>query len=102
MPLRFAATATAFENGIEKTKPAAAIKMIEGWEEALSEVDTPGAKGISRDLEALKKALGSEEPDGEKVTSLLGKLAEGVSKIAPRVEGSVAPKLEELGKALAA
>ncbi len=102
MPVRFAATANAFEKGIEATKPAAAVKMIEGWEEALKDVDVPGAKGIARDLEALKKALSADEPDGERVKTLLGKLAEGVTKIAGRTEGAVQPKLEELGEALKA
>jgi hypothetical protein len=102
MPARFAATATAFEKSIENTKPAAAIKLIEGWEEALSSVDIPGAKGIARDLEALKKALGADEPDGERVKTLLGKLAEAVTKIAGRTDGNVQTKIEELGKALAA
>ena len=102
MPARFAATATAFEKGIESVKPDAAIKLIEGWEDALSSVDTPGAKGITRDLEALKKALGADQPDGERVKTLLGKLAEEVTKIAPRTEGAVQPKLEELGEALKA
>ena len=102
MPIRFAATNSAFEKGIESTKPNAAVKMIEGWEEALADVDTPGAKGIVRDLEALKKALSAAEPDGERVRSLLGKLGGEVTKIAARTDGNVQPKLEELGKALSA
>lgn len=102
MPARFTATANAFEKGIENTMPAAAIKMIEGWEEALASVDVPGTKGIARDLEALKKALSADEPDGERVKSLLGKLADEVTKIAGRTEGGVQPKLEDLGSALKA
>ena len=102
MPARFTATANAFEKGIENTKPNAAVKMIEGWEAELEKVDVPGAKGIARDLEALKKALDKDEPDGERVKSLLGKLAEEVTKIAPRTDGKVQPKLEELGEALKA
>ena len=102
MPARFAATAAAFEKGIEKTEPAAAIKLIEGWEEALADVDTPGAKGIARDLEALKKALGKDTPDAERVTALVSKLADEVTKIAPKTEGAVTDKLESLGEALKA
>jgi hypothetical protein len=102
MPARFAATANAFEKGIETIKPAAAIKLIEGWEEALANVDTPGAKGIARDLGALKTALGKDEPDGERIKALVAKLGEAVTKIAGRTEGNVQPKLEELGEALTA
>lgn len=102
MPARFAATANAFEKGIENTKPNAAVKMIEGWEAELEKVDLPGTKGIARDLEALKKALSNDNPDGERVKTLLGKLSEEVTKIAGRTEGTVQPKLEELGAALKA
>ena len=100
MPARFAATATAFEKGIEDTKPAAAIKLIEGWEDALKGVDIPGTKGIANDLEALKKALDGDEPDSARVKTLLGKLAGEVTKIAGRTEGAIQPKLEDLGAAL--
>ncbi|WP_144236407.1 hypothetical protein [Glacieibacterium frigidum] len=102
MPARFAATANAFEKGIESTPPASAVKLIEGWEEALSKVDLPGTKGIERDLGALKKALDTEEPDGERVRTLLGKLSEEVTRIAARTDGAVQPKLEDLGEALKA
>lgn len=102
MPARFAATATAFEKGIETTSPTSAVKLIEGWEEALSKVDLPGTKGIERDLGALKKALDSDAPDGERIRTLLGKLSEEVTRIAARTEGAVQPKLEELGAALKA
>ncbi len=102
MPARFTATATAFENGIEGTKPATAVKIIEGWEEALKDVDIPGSKGIVRDLEALKKALDNDTPDGDRIKTLLGKLADEVITIAPRTEGAVTPKLENLGEALKA
>ena len=102
MPVRFAATANAFEKGIESTKPAAAIKMIDGWEKALASVDLPGTKGIAHDLGALKKALDGDQPDEVKVKSLLGKLSEGVTKIAGRTDGTVQPKLEDLGEALKA
>ncbi|QXQ04938.1 hypothetical protein KX816_11585 [Sphingosinicellaceae bacterium] len=102
MPARFTTTANAFEKGIEKTKPDAGIKLIEYWEEALSSVDIPGTKGIARDLEALKKALGNETPDEERIKNLLGKLSEEVTKIAGRTEGAVQPKLNDLGEALKA
>ena len=102
MPARFTTTANAFEKGIENVKPEAGIKLIEYWEEQLSSVDLPGTKGIARDLEALKKALGNDEPDEARIKSLLGKLAEEVTKIAGRTEGAVQPKLNDLGEALKA
>lgn len=55
MAVRFAATINAFNRGIEDIKPAAAVSLIEDWETALADVDVPGAKGISRDLTALRK-----------------------------------------------
>lgn len=35
MPTRFTATENAFARGAESITPAAAIKLIDGWEEAL-------------------------------------------------------------------
>jgi hypothetical protein len=101
MPARFTATQNAFEKGIENTKPNAAVKMIQGWEDELAKTDVSGAKGIAGDLESLRKALEKEEPDGGRITRLLGELAESIKKIAGRVEDEkIAAKLEELGGAL--
>lgn len=100
MPARFTATFNAFEKGIESVKPNAAVKLIEGWEAELDKTDVPGAKGIARDLESLRKALDKDEPDGERVSALVGKLAKAVTKIAPKADDKVAPKLEQLGQAL--
>ena len=101
MPARFTTTINAFEKGIEKTKPQSAVKMIQGWEDELAKTDVSGAKGIAKDLEALRKALDKDEPDGERVMKLMSDLAESTSKIAPRVDDpKVGPKLEELGQAL--
>lgn len=100
MPARFTATNNAFEKGVEHITPAAATKLIEDWEESLKDLDAPGAKGIVRDLEALKKALGTDQPDAEKIKSLLGKLGEATTKIASHATGNTGPKTEELGKTL--
>jgi hypothetical protein len=101
MPARFTATTNAFEKGIENTKPQAAIKIIQGWQDELKKTDVSGAKGIAGDLESLRKALDKDEPDSGRVTKLLSELAEATSKIAGRVDDAkLAPKLEDLGKAL--
>ena len=55
MAVRFAATINAFNRGIEDAKPTTAVSLIEDWETALAEVEIAGAKGIARDLAALRK-----------------------------------------------
>ncbi|MGI4880069.1 MAG: hypothetical protein ACRYG4_21555 [Janthinobacterium lividum] len=100
MPARFTATAHAFEKGVESIKPAAAVKLIEDWETSLKDVEVPGAKGIVRDLEALKKALAGDAPDGEKIKSLMGKLADATTRIAGHVTDNTKDKIEELGTVL--
>jgi hypothetical protein len=101
MPARFTAMQNAFEKGIEKTKPDAAVKIIQGWEDELAKTDVAGAKGIAGDLESLRKALEKDEPDSGRITKLLGELAESTKKIAGRVEDEkIAAKLDELGGAL--
>ncbi len=102
MPARFTATANAFEKGIDSIKPAAAIKLIEDWETSLKDFDGTGTKGIVRDLEALKKALGNDEPDAEKIKTLVAKLGEATTKIAAHAPENIKPKVEDLGKALTA
>lgn len=96
----FAATANAFEKGVDTIKPAAAIKLIEGWEEALHGAEVSGAKGIVDDLERLKKALSSDAPDGEKVKALVTKLGEATTKIAGHADDKTKDKVAELGKTL--
>ncbi len=102
MSARFVATANAFEKGVETVKPAAGIKLIEDWEAELKDTDLPGAKGIAGDLERLKKALQADEPDAEKVKSIVHKLGEATTKIAVRADEKSKQKVADLGKALSA
>lgn len=101
MPKRFAATENAIEKGLSTTKPAAGAKLAEGWLTELENVDTPGAKGLHGDLQRLVKELEKDEPDGERVQKILGKLGPATVKIADRMEDEkLAEKVRELGQAL--
>lgn len=99
MAVRFAATLNAFNRGIEDTKPANAVSMIEDWETALADIDVPGTKGIARDLAALRKQLESGTPDGERVAAIVSRLGDAVTKIAGRADTN-GDKLQKLGEAL--
>lgn len=99
MAIKFAATLNAFNRGLESMKPARGVQMIEDWETALADVDLPGAKGVLRDLQALRKQLEKDSPDGERVKALLHRLGAATVKIATRGEKSE-EKLKELGEAL--
>lgn len=55
MALKYAGTLNAINRGLHDIKPAKGATMIEDWETALADVDVPGAKGIARDLAALRK-----------------------------------------------
>jgi hypothetical protein len=99
MALKFQGTLNAFNRDIEKTKPKAAVDMIEDWEAAVSDLDMPGAKGIARDLASLRKQLEKGEPDGERIRALLGRLGEATTKIAGKAEKN-GEKLTQLGEAL--
>ncbi len=102
MPARFTATENAFEKGVDSITPAAAIKLIDDWEASLKDLDAPGAKTIVRDLDALKKALHADQPDGEKIKTLVGKLGAETTKIAGHATPSTKDKVAELGKTLSA
>jgi hypothetical protein len=99
MAIRFAATANAFNKGIENLSPRQAVKNIEDWETALADTDVPGSKGIARDLAALRKALDKPEPDAGRVEALLHRLGAATTKIAERADKN-GDKLRQLGEAL--
>lgn len=99
MAARFGATLNAVNRGLENEKAAKGADLVEDWEAAVAELDKPGAKGIARDLAALRKQLESEKPNGERVRALLHRLGEATVKIADRAEKQ-GDKVRELGEAL--
>jgi hypothetical protein len=99
MAIKFAGTINALNRGIDSTKPDKGADMIEDWEAALAEIDTPGAKGILRDLGSLRKQLEREAPDAERVHALLHRLGTATSRIAEKAETNQ-EKLKTLGEAL--
>lgn len=99
MAIKFAATINAVNRGLENIKPDKGAHLVEDWETALADIDVPGAKGISRDLVALRKQLEREEPNGERVQALLHRLGTATTKIADRAEKN-GDKLRALGEAL--
>lgn len=99
MAVKFAGTMNAINRGLENTKAGKGATMIEDWEAALAEVDTPGAKGILRDLASLRKQLEKDEPDADRVHDLLHRLGAATTKIADRADKSQ-DKLTALGEAL--
>ncbi|WP_010183986.1 hypothetical protein [Sphingomonas sp. PAMC 26605] len=99
MAIKFAGTINAFNRGIDSTKPNKGADMIEDWEAALAEIDTPGAKVILRDLGSLRKQLEREAPDAERVHALLHRLGTATSRIADKAESNQ-EKLKTLGEAL--
>lgn len=99
MAVKFAGTMNAINRGLADTKGPKGADMIEDWETALSDVDVPGAKGILRDLGALRKQLEKDSPDEDRVYALLARLGEATAKIADKSDKSP-DKLKALGEAL--
>jgi hypothetical protein len=99
MAVKFAATLNAVNRGLESTKADKGAHPIEDWETALADADVPGAKGILRDLQALRKQLERERPDGERIGALLHRLGAATTKIADRADKN-GDKLRQLGEAL--
>lgn len=103
MPQRFTATENAFEKGIEKTSPKQGANLAGEWVVELRKADFPGAKGLAGDLERLEKLLNEDEPDGDKVGTLLEKIGEATAKAAERAEDEkIADKVRSLAKAMGA
>jgi hypothetical protein len=99
MAVKFAGTMNAINRGLESTKAPKGADMIEDWESALAEVDVPGAKGILRDLAALRKQLEKDAPDADRIHGLLHRLGAATTKIADKADKSQ-DKLKALGEAL--
>lgn len=99
MAVKFTTTLNAINRGLETSKPAKGADLIEDWETALAETDAPGAKGILRDLTALRKQLEKGEPDADRIHALLHRLGEATVKIAARADKQ-GDKIKQLGEAL--
>lgn len=99
MAVKFAATMNAINRGLESTKAEKGVDLIEDWETALADLDVPGARGIARDLTSLRKQLERENPNQDRVQSLLHRLGEATTKIADRADKN-GDKLKALGEAL--
>ncbi len=99
MAIKFAATLNAVNRGLENTKPDKGAHLVEDWETALAELDIAGAKGIARDLAALRKQLEKGEPDGERIHALLHRLGAATTKIADKADKN-GDKIRALGEAL--
>ncbi|MDN3566665.1 hypothetical protein ACFQY5_31935 [Paeniroseomonas aquatica] len=97
---QFAATIKHIQEGVKGFTVSAAVKNIEGWETTLEKMDTPGTKGILRDLGALKKQLQAEPIDGEAVQKLVGKLGKETVTLAGKADSKNADKVKTLGEAL--
>ena len=99
MAIKFAGTTNAINRGLESTKPNKGADLIEDWETALAEVDIQGAKGILRDLGALRKQLEKPEPDADRIHALLHRLGAATTKIADKADKG-GDKIKALGEAL--
>lgn len=99
MAVKFAGTMNAINRGLDSTKPAKGVDIVEDWEAALADIDTPGAKGILRDLTSLRKQLEKGEPDADRIHTLLHRLGTATTKIAEKADKSQ-DKVKALGEAL--
>jgi len=103
MPQRFTATENAFDKGVEKTTPKQGAKLTGEWVEELRKADFSGAKGLASELERLEKLLNADEPDGDKIRTLLEKIGQDTAKAADRAEDPrMAEKVRKLAEAMGA
>jgi hypothetical protein len=103
MPKRFAATEGAIEKGLAQTSPKNGAKLVAEWADELEKADLPGSKGLHGDLVRLQQELEKDEPNGERITKILGKLGPATTKLAGKAEDEkVGEKVRSLGEALSA
>ena len=97
---QFDATIKHIRDGLKGFTVAAATKNIEGWEATLEKVDSPAAKTIIKDLEALKKHLHADPIHAEQVKKLVLKLGKETVAIAGKSDSKNAERIKALGEAL--
>lgn len=97
---QFDSTIKHIAEGVQGFTVAAATKNIEGWAATLEKVDSPAAKAIIKDLEALKKHLHADTLNGEAIRKLVAKLGTETIAIAKKIEGKGTEKIQALGEAL--
>ena len=97
---QFDATIKHIKDGVKSFSVSAAVKNIEGWEATLEKVDAPGAKGIVRDLESLKKHLHADPINTDQVKKLVLKLGKETVGLAGKSDSKNASKIKALGEAL--
>jgi hypothetical protein len=103
MPQRFTATENAFDKGIEKTSAKQGAKIAGEWVDELRKAEFTGAKGLASELERLQKLLTADEPDADKLQTLLEKIGQDTAKAADRAEDpKVAEKVRKLAEAMGA
>ena len=101
MPARFTTLENEFKKGLDKVTPAAGAKQVDYWIEELKSVEVSGVKGLSHDLETLKKHLEAGESKADAVGPLLGKIGAETGRIAGRVDDEkVAEKLKHVAEML--
>ena len=99
MAIKFAGTMNAINRGLDGTKPDKGAHLIEDWEAALADTEVSGAKGILRDLTALRKQLENASPNADRIHALLHRLGAATVKIADKADKN-ADKIKALGQAL--
>ena len=99
MAIKFAATTNAINRGLDSAKPEQGAHLIEDWETALSDLDIPGAKGVLRDLAALRKQVEAAKPNADRIHALLHRLGEATIKLSEKAEKN-GDKIKALGEAL--
>jgi hypothetical protein len=100
MPLQFAETINALQNGLTNMPLEAAIKNIERWEETFQEVELPGARAVRRDLQALKRQLKLDPPGGARIKAILFRVAQTTGRMEHVLGMRKANEARELGRAL--
>ena len=101
MPARFTTLENEFKKGLDKVAPDAGAKQVEYWLGELKSVEVSGVKGLTHDLESLKKHLEADSPDASKIGPLLGKIGAETGRIASHVKDEkVAEKLKHVAEML--
>ncbi len=92
------ATISALNSGLDQVKPADAAALLKDWIGMLK--GGTGTSGIADDLQTLHDELTSKDPDGLKISEIMGKLGMSTESAAGSADKESQDSLKDLANSL--
>lgn len=101
IPKELSALVDALHDGVADLAKDAATAQLDHWHDLLAENPKPELKAVSKDIDALRKSLAGDTPNGKTIGKTLVKLADHIDGLdATDVAKGVKTRLHSLSRLL--